>query len=165
MDQPQFLPPNRLVQWGFTLVEVLVVIVIMGILAGIAVPSLMQMVAGQKVRSAASDMYSALLLARSEAMKRNTTVNVNATNAADWSRGWTVGISGTTFLTQDAYNGGVAIATTVGGTARSTVAYQWTGRPDSASTNTSITVSSTDYSLPARCITLNLSGMPQIKSC
>lgn len=151
---------------GFTMIEALIVIVIMAILFSIAVPAFLNLIARQRVVSAASDMYAALLLARSEAQKRNTTVSVTATNSSDWSQGWTVGITGTVVQTQSAIAGNVAIDTTVGGTARSVVAFTWTGRPDAASNGTSIRVYSSAYtSVAGRCISLALSGMPEIKNC
>lgn len=154
------LPAKR--SSGFTLIEALIVIVIVAILLAIAAPAFLNLIERQRVVSVASDLYASLLLARSEAQKRNGTVSVTATNGSDWSQGWTVG----TVQTQNAISGDVVIETTVGGTARSVVTFAWTGRPDAASTGTAIRVYSSRYgSVGGRCISLTLSGMPQVKDC
>jgi len=44
----------------------------------------------QSVKNASMDINSTVALARSEAIKRNTTVDVTANSATDWSRGWVV---------------------------------------------------------------------------
>ena len=59
------------------------------ILAVAAAPSFSSLIANQRVRGASLDLTSALLLARSEAVKRNATVTLAATGAA-WTAGWAV---------------------------------------------------------------------------
>lgn len=122
----------------------------------VAAPSFRDIVQGQRVRTTASDLYASLLMARSEAMKRNVTATVSATGG-DWQNGWTVQASGTTVQTQSAPANVV-----VAGTA-TTISYAYTGRPLAASVGASFTVSATGTSAQARCITMALSGMPQIK--
>lgn len=88
---------------GFTLVEMMVVIAIVAIIATLALPSYRNLIASNKVTAASEELYSALLFAKSEAIKRNQTVivcqsdspNSTAANAAcstgtDWSTGWIV---------------------------------------------------------------------------
>lgn len=57
---------------GFTLPEVLVTILILGILAGIAIPSLWSVVEGRRVDSATNQMVGDLRLAHSKASSRLT---------------------------------------------------------------------------------------------
>ena len=59
---------------GFSLVEVVVVIAIVGIMAAIAYPNLMQSIRNSKTRAVASDIFSSFRSARIEAVKRNTSV-------------------------------------------------------------------------------------------
>lgn len=155
---------------GFTLVELMIAIAIIGIVSAIAVPNFQQMVSSQRVKSAASDIYGSLQLARSEAMKRNSgtanPVSLTAVDSTDWSKGWTVGITGSTFQTQNAYTGNVVVV----GPDSGTIAYLGTGRPNDATradnnTPPLLKVSSSAHSAIARCISLSLSGMPEVTSC
>jgi type IV fimbrial biogenesis protein FimT len=75
---------------GFTLVEMLVTLAIFAVLLMIAIPSMRPFLQSQSVKNASMDISSSVALARSEAIKRNATVDVTANNAADWSQGWVV---------------------------------------------------------------------------
>lgn len=146
---------------GFTLVELLIAIAVLGILSSMAAPPFMTLIASQRVRSAATDLHGGLLLARSEAMKRNLSISVTANDASNWSKGWKVGSAGTDFLKQDAVDHGIVVE----GPGSGNVTFQWTGRPDSASIGVLLKVRSSSYSVPARCLSLSLSGMAENKAC
>lgn len=75
---------------GFTLIEMLVTLAIFAVLLMIAVPAMRPFLQSQSVKNASMDISSTVALARSEAIKRNTTVNVTANSATDWSQGWVV---------------------------------------------------------------------------
>ena len=85
-------------QNGFTLIEAIVVMVIIGVLATIAFPAFRSFTTSSQVNSAANDLVSALNLARSEAVTRSTPVSVCKRNAAGtgcvttghWNQGWIV---------------------------------------------------------------------------
>lgn len=70
---------------GFTLVELLIGIAILGILASIALPSFQTMIESTKIRTAAESVQNGLQKARAEAIARNS--NVAFTLGADsaWS--------------------------------------------------------------------------------
>lgn len=84
-------PPLRIRQRGATLVELMIVVVVLGILTAIAVPSFKEMTANQRVKAAANDLLASLHFARSEAIKRNSSVYVVASGGANgWADGWAV---------------------------------------------------------------------------
>lgn len=93
---------------GFTLIEMLVVISIIAILAGMAAPSYNDVIFSNKLTSFGNNFMASAQLARSEAIKRNATVTLcrssdGATCAASggWQQGWII-MSGTTVIQQQA---------------------------------------------------------------
>lgn len=82
---------------GFTLIEMLIVLLIAGILVSIGVPSYQTLVKNNKQTSQLNTLMTSLLLARSEASKRNVTVTLCSSSdgascaaSADWQQGWIV---------------------------------------------------------------------------
>ncbi len=145
---------------GFSLLELLTTLTVLGIALAIAVPNFSQLIAGQKNRTVASDVFGSTIVARSEAIKRNTTISM-VRSGTDWANGWTVQTSGGTVLQrQDPYTNMV-----INGPGSGTVTYGWNGRPTAGSVNASFTIYASSYpTLPARCLILSLSGMPQLKA-
>ena len=56
---------------GFTLVEVLIIVGIIGIMIAIVVPNLLSWAPNMRLKAAARDLYGAAMKAKSEAVKRN----------------------------------------------------------------------------------------------
>ncbi|AYC34327.1 prepilin-type N-terminal cleavage/methylation domain-containing protein [Pseudomonas cavernae] len=83
-------------QHGFTLVELMITLAVFAVLLAIMVPSYSDMTLGSKLRSQASDLVAGAVLARSEAIKRNSVVRmcVSADGASciagGWEQGWVV---------------------------------------------------------------------------
>jgi type IV fimbrial biogenesis protein FimT len=89
---------NRNQQHGFTLIETMVVVSILAILATLAAPSFRELLAAQRVKNAASDLLADMMLARSEAIRRNRPVTISAINSS-WDNGWSV-VEGTETIKQ-----------------------------------------------------------------
>jgi len=76
-------------QNGFTLLELMVVLAIVAILAAVGLPFMRDTILNQRVRTAGTDAHLGLLLARSEAIKRNANVNIENAGGS-WAAGWNV---------------------------------------------------------------------------
>lgn len=79
----------RRVSHGFTLVELMVTVSVLLVLVVLAAPQMAPFLQRQRLKNATMDLASTVVLARSEAIKRNGAVYVVA-NGSDWSQGWTV---------------------------------------------------------------------------
>jgi type IV fimbrial biogenesis protein FimT len=64
---------------GFTLLELMITLAVVGILLGLAVPNFSEMIRNNRLTSAANDLLRATQVARSEAVKRQTWVVVCST--------------------------------------------------------------------------------------
>lgn len=74
-------------QNGFTLMELMIVIVIVAILAALALPSFKSVLEGRRLVGAAENLFSDLQYARSEAVKRNEVIRFQVTTGASWCFG------------------------------------------------------------------------------
>jgi type IV fimbrial biogenesis protein FimT len=87
------MKPRAYFMAGFTAVELMVTLTLVGILLALAAPGLRQLTLNQGVKSAAFDIMSALQYARSEAIKRpseTVTLKAGASSDGAWSTGWRI---------------------------------------------------------------------------
>ncbi len=142
---------------GFTMVELMIGVAILGIMAGFAAPAFRDMLVNERVKSASFEMIAALTLARSEAVKRNVAVTLTPTSAGtDWAGGWTVVAAGpTTLNTQGAFSSVIITGPT-------SFVYNRSGRSSSATAVTFQIASATGSStITPRCITMGTTGQPK----
>jgi type IV fimbrial biogenesis protein FimT len=70
---------------GFTLIEMLIGITVLGILLTLAAPSFMVWMQNTQIRTAADAVLNGLQLARTEAIRRNKTVRFTLGNQTEWT--------------------------------------------------------------------------------
>jgi len=91
------LSSNRRVATGFSLIELMVVVALVGIVTAIAVPSFRSMIETNRVAAEVNSFTGDLQFARSEAIKRGLPVSIcvssngtSCVNANTWQTGWIV---------------------------------------------------------------------------
>jgi type IV fimbrial biogenesis protein FimT len=152
---------------GFTLLELVIVLVIAAVLVTVAAPGFRGFIGGQELKNVTQSLYMDLLYARSEAIKRNANVNV-APNDGDWDGGWLVTAAGATEVDCGAssfdvnvlragcaiVNAGVAFQSDPGGA----ITYAGNGRANASAT---FVLCDAD-NRQARRVRIGVDGLPQI---
>src|SRR5688500_8989829 len=140
-------------QRGFTLVEVIAVIAVLAILTSVAVPTLGAFLRNSQIRSASFELRAVLVRARSEAINRNTEVQL-APTSGNWRNGWTLRTVGGVVIEERAGLGDV----TATPSPAQTVIFGVDGRARSGSQVIVLSVADSSLSIHPRCITLTPSG-------
>ncbi|MEH6518574.1 MAG: GspH/FimT family pseudopilin [Halioglobus sp.] len=170
---------------GFTLVELMITLIIAAILLAVAAPGFRSLIERNRLQSAGSNLYASLMLARSEALKRNQPIGVckgTATASAascttsgtdgTWEGGWVVHLDPNNPSTLDPNDVlATRLALKAGDTLRvvktsslSTKLNGLTYRPDGgASEDASFILCNSDADTTTRrLITVELTGRPRL---
>lgn len=143
---------------GFTLIEMVTVVTIMAILAGMAAPSFQQFIGNQRLRNASYELMAALIQTRSEAVARNTSVDL-VRSGVTWDTGWVVSVGSSALHTQNTYSG-ISITDSAD---LNKITYGKDGRTVTAATKFTLTTTTTTTGVTPRCVTIGLSGTPSSK--
>lgn len=139
--------------WGFTLVELMVTITVLGVLLGIALPAFRDFILDQRVKNASFELNTTLQYARSEAVKRNDSAVIEPVSG-NWANGYAVTVGSSTLKNVSSLDG-----ITVTGPAE--VRFRGDGRTSLGGESSfvlGITPARTGVS--SRCISLDASGLP-----
>ena len=134
---------------------------VIAVLAAIALPSLANVLAGQRLRAAGTDLMSSLLLARSEAIKRNAQVVVAPRSAGDWKSGWRVATVATNEQVDRKEALGVRVDVAL---APLSIVYERNGRLGIAGVaQVEFRDSERQPGVQARCVLVDPSGLPRLQ--
>ena len=138
---------------GFTTTELMIVVAIVAVLTAIAVPNMRSLIQTQRIRTASFDVNAGLTLARSEAIKRNSSVTLTP-GLGGWVDGWTVtDSSGNVVAKQDKFD---QVAFSV---APATLSFNGMGRLVGPATQFELSTNELDTS-KWRCVRVDISGRP-----
>jgi type IV fimbrial biogenesis protein FimT len=137
------------------------VVVIVAIIVVIAAPALSQALANQRLRAAATDLMSALLVARSEAIKRGVQMRVAPLVEHDWTSGWRVVAADSGEQVEKIESLGQWVEVSY---APEVIAYERNGRIAAVGTTRVEFRDSAGSSsgVPARCVMIDPAGMPRL---
>lgn len=134
-------------QKGFSLIELAIVVALLGVLLSVGLPAVADWIATQRVRTAAEGVLNGLQLARGEAVRSNTLVNLQI--GAD-GISWNVVNNGTTVQTRGADAGGGVTAAPAGA---ATITFNGVGRMVTPNTGTfAIRYTSSVNGVRAMCV-------------
>jgi type IV fimbrial biogenesis protein FimT len=153
----------------------MVVLTIISIVMVLGIPSLRAMIQRHQLGTAATDLLSAVHLARAEAIRRGVRVDlIPAENGISWSRGWVILIDENRnqrsdpgeeiIFSRGAFASELAISASFSDSARQYLAYNGQGRSRTNASSQAPQLGSWTLSLGAesRKVVINFVGRPRI---
>jgi type IV fimbrial biogenesis protein FimT len=144
---------------GFTLIELMTVVALIAVVSTLAAPSLSTLIASMNAKSASFDLVGDLAMARSESLKRNTTVSVVPINGS-WTNGWRITAAGQAdpLRERGALPSRISLTAPVAG-----VVFQPNGRLSDAELSSSWSITSTQEGVTPRCVVITPTGTARAK--
>ena len=137
---------------GVTLIELMVTLVVLGILAFLALPSYTIWIQNTEIRTAGEGILSGFMLARSEAVRRNTSVELRMDGGAGWTA--RIGTTGEVIQTRTAQEGTAHAVVTITPAGSDRITFSGLGR---VTTND-------DGSVPITEVKVDSSAIPAAES-
>jgi type IV fimbrial biogenesis protein FimT len=100
---------------GFTLIEMLIGIAVLALLLGLAAPSFMVWIQNTQIRTAADALLNGLQVARTEAIRRNKTVQFSLGTQTEWTVSVISPLQQLQYRAQDEGSANAVVQTTPGG--------------------------------------------------
>jgi type IV fimbrial biogenesis protein FimT len=142
---------------GFTMTELVVTMALAAILATVAIPSFNTLIANQRARTYASELFATLVRTRSEAIERNANITLSP-KTGGWSSGWQI-FDPAGNLLEDR---GTAVGVTVAGPAG--VTYRPSGRLQAGAAPAFLITTPSGPATNPQCVSVDLSGRPNMKA-
>ena len=142
---------------GFTMTELLVTIALAAILTTVAVPSFNGLIANQRAKTYASELFATLVRTRSEAISRNASITLSP-KTGGWSTGWQIFDPAGNLLEDRAAAAGVTIAGPAG------VTYRPSGRLQAGAAPTFLITTTSGSTTNYQCVSVDLSGRPNMQA-
>lgn len=146
---------------GFSLIEMMVAIAVMAILLLVALPSFQTTMLSVKLRSYSNELVASIYLARSEAIKSNSTVTLCASSTGtscdgEWNQGWIILNNNNVIQSHGALSSGFKISSD-----QSKIVFKSTGI---GATQTTLTVCRAEPKAgdQERVVTISATGKPTV---